>query len=221
MELQEIDWAQLRAAYGPAVNVPQLFAQLESADAAERGAAISGLWSCLCHQGTVYEASAVAVPFLFEAARTPAVTSAERTLLLGLIVHIGVGEDSCWEGYASWDEVQRCAEASASMLRPMLEWARAGGAEARTWVLALAVYNVSISAHVSADLAHLLEESSAEVAEVLRCLLAGEDPDPSDLRLLVEGDTDLRDHFDHALRDLPIRRQARQVVLELADTDRL
>ena len=65
MSADGIDWSDLQACYGPATSVPALLQQLASRQADERSDAISDLWGCLCHQGTVYEASAAAVPFLF------------------------------------------------------------------------------------------------------------------------------------------------------------
>src|SRR4051812_2372817 len=88
----EIDWSTVQACYGPATAVPALLRQLASPLPDERSDAISELWGCLCHQGTVYEASAIAVPFLFDAAKTPGLPRADRNQLLALVVHIGLGE---------------------------------------------------------------------------------------------------------------------------------
>lgn len=96
------DWSALEACYGPATSVPTLLEQLTSPQADKRSDAISELWGCLCHQGTVSEASAAAVPFLLEAAKSPGLTSREQTQLLELVVHIGLGEDTTWRGYTSW-----------------------------------------------------------------------------------------------------------------------
>ena len=104
-----IDWSAVQACYGPATPVPSLLNQLASSLPSERSEAISELWGCLCHQGTVYEASAIAVPFLYEAAKTLVLTGADRDQLLALIVHIGLGEDTDWKGYTSWDVVMDCA----------------------------------------------------------------------------------------------------------------
>src|SRR4051794_19829254 len=93
MSQDSIDWSTLGACYGPATDVPGLLRQLASPLASEREDAITRLWGSLCHQGTVYEASAVAVPFLYDAAKSPQLPSADRNQLLALVVHIGLGED--------------------------------------------------------------------------------------------------------------------------------
>ncbi|MEV4709105.1 hypothetical protein [Actinoplanes sp. NPDC049316] len=56
--LDEVDWAALTHAYGPAHDVPELL----------REAALSDLYGRIFHQGTVYTATAAAVPFLVELA---------------------------------------------------------------------------------------------------------------------------------------------------------
>lgn len=67
-ELDHVDWSNLRHAYGQGVVGADLHGDVERAlrliEEDSRGALNEGLWSSLCHQGTVYEASAFAVPFL-------------------------------------------------------------------------------------------------------------------------------------------------------------
>ncbi|MBW5484785.1 hypothetical protein GPJ59_23610, partial [Streptomyces bambusae] len=62
--IDDIDWAALRHAYGPADDVPGLLRAAGSADAGVRDEALDELASSLCHQGSVYSATAAAVPFL-------------------------------------------------------------------------------------------------------------------------------------------------------------
>lgn len=65
-DLDTIDWAQLVHAFGPASDIPERIRALISPDPDARQAAIEGLFETICHQETVYEASAPAVPFLQE-----------------------------------------------------------------------------------------------------------------------------------------------------------
>lgn len=58
-------WHQLEHAYGSAADVPDMLARL-SPDGSD--AVWNDLWSCVCHQGTVYSASAPTLPFLLSAA---------------------------------------------------------------------------------------------------------------------------------------------------------
>jgi hypothetical protein len=96
-----IDWSGLRDAYGDAAAVPNLLERLWSPDAADREAAIDELWSRLCHQETVFSASAAAIPSLVHAAMNDVLTPPQRHLVLALVVYIGRGHDTCWKGYSS------------------------------------------------------------------------------------------------------------------------
>lgn len=64
--LGKLDWSALSHAYGTAEDVPDLLRALASREALERRRALDELYSCLVHQGDRYEATARAVPFLFE-----------------------------------------------------------------------------------------------------------------------------------------------------------
>src|SRR5436190_7158853 len=66
--LNKVDWSSLQHAYGTAEDVPTLIRALISPSPDERRAAITKLYSNLWHQGTVYEATSHAVPFLIELA---------------------------------------------------------------------------------------------------------------------------------------------------------
>jgi hypothetical protein len=91
--LDKIDWASTHHAYGPARDVPGLLRQLLSADDAEREAASYELYGNIWHQGTIYEATALAVPFLFELALDPATPDREVVaVLLGLIARGKAGD---------------------------------------------------------------------------------------------------------------------------------
>jgi hypothetical protein len=65
--LGEIDWAHRSHAFGEASNVPTLLrAVAEGGTGADE--AISELFNTVWHQGTVYDASSAAVPYLGELA---------------------------------------------------------------------------------------------------------------------------------------------------------
>lgn len=64
--LQRIPWQDLQHAYGGAKDTPAWLLALLSEHAEEREHALSELWGSICHQGSVYEASCAAVPFLIE-----------------------------------------------------------------------------------------------------------------------------------------------------------
>ncbi|WP_146069718.1 hypothetical protein [Arthrobacter sp. B0490] len=101
-ELDQVDWSQLKHAYGrghvrlgsaddrsPAItgDVPQSLAALRT----DSFLALSdGLYSNICHQGTVYEATAYTVPFIAAVAAGD-VPNETRILLLALLGDISVG----------------------------------------------------------------------------------------------------------------------------------
>ncbi|MET9232637.1 hypothetical protein [Lentzea sp. NPDC003310] len=92
--LDEIDWAALEHAYGAAEDVPDQLRALVSADDTERSDALGELFGNIYHQGTIYEATAYAVPFLLEALTAP--ECEEQPHLLFLLASIVVGYDEMW-----------------------------------------------------------------------------------------------------------------------------
>lgn len=79
--VDDIPWADLGHAYGSADDVPEMLRALLSGDADE---ALGGLFSSLCHQGSVYPASVYAVPFLARIAAA-GIGAAGVLVLLGFI----------------------------------------------------------------------------------------------------------------------------------------
>ncbi|WP_165250706.1 hypothetical protein [Paludisphaera soli] len=69
--LDALDWSILTHAHGPATDVPELLRSLLSEDPDVRLQAFAALSETIWHQGTVYPASAAAVPFLFELLTRP------------------------------------------------------------------------------------------------------------------------------------------------------
>jgi hypothetical protein len=92
--LDQIDWARLGHAYGAADDVPEQIRALCSAEPAERSAARWKLYGNIFHQGTRYEATAYAVPFLLEVLGAP--DAADRAELLELLTAIAIGYDESW-----------------------------------------------------------------------------------------------------------------------------
>ena len=89
--LDSIPWGELSHAYGRADDVPALLRALQTSPPDARGedAPLYQLFGNIWHQGTVYEATAYAVPFLIELAadaRTP-----DRIGILGLLAEIARG----------------------------------------------------------------------------------------------------------------------------------
>jgi hypothetical protein len=66
--LNRVEWRRLRHAFGTAEDVPALLRSLTSQSPDERQAAMNELHGNIWHQGTIYEATPHAVPFLIELA---------------------------------------------------------------------------------------------------------------------------------------------------------
>ncbi|TDC40578.1 hypothetical protein E1211_00215 [Micromonospora sp. 15K316] len=89
--LDDIGWRRLGHAYGAADDVPDLIRALRSADPAARDDALGTLYTTVFHQGSRYEASAYAVPFLLELLSDPA--TPDRPAILALVTSLAIGYD--------------------------------------------------------------------------------------------------------------------------------
>jgi hypothetical protein len=89
-DLEAVPWRSLRHAFGEAANVPRLMRALGATDRDERQAALKELFACLLHQGSVYEATGLAVPFLFELLAAP--DTPERNWIAFLVASIADGK---------------------------------------------------------------------------------------------------------------------------------
>jgi len=69
--VDNVDWSLLTHAHGPAGDVPALLKAALSNSEADREFAIELLFETIWHQGTVYEASAFAVPYLYRMLESP------------------------------------------------------------------------------------------------------------------------------------------------------
>ncbi|GLW33312.1 hypothetical protein Areg01_62500 [Actinoplanes regularis] len=88
--MDEIDWASMRHAYGPATEMPEVIRGLIAERKKTRSWAQDCMWAGIHHQGDVYECTLRAVPFLLEAAATPDLPG--RAEILRLLASIGSAE---------------------------------------------------------------------------------------------------------------------------------
>ncbi|KAJ6445147.1 1-aminocyclopropane-1-carboxylate synthase-like protein 1 [Purpureocillium lavendulum] len=82
--LDEVPWGTLKHAYGQADDVPQLLRDIAGGDNEQVAAGVYDLFGNIWHQGTVYEATSPAVPFITRLA-VAGVATASLVQLLGLI----------------------------------------------------------------------------------------------------------------------------------------
>ncbi|MFF8830101.1 PBS lyase [Streptomyces sp. NPDC015131] len=85
--IDEVDWASLGHAYGPADDVPGLLRGLASPDPVEREVALDGMYGAVHHQGDVYDSTLACIPFLLELVAAPEVQ--DRGCLVELLTSIG------------------------------------------------------------------------------------------------------------------------------------
>jgi hypothetical protein len=84
-ELDRIDWSTVNHAYGPATDIPAMLRTLATGDKEQRKRALWELHGNIWHQGTIYEATAPAVPFLLELVKNRHAELVEILCLLALI----------------------------------------------------------------------------------------------------------------------------------------
>ncbi len=143
--LDDVGWTERSHAYGSAADIPGLLRQAASGgDAA--GEAISALYGSLFHQGTVYPATAAAVPFLAELARLGPSCRSEFCWMLGMMAdpHHAYG--------SAFDTVRAAVAAQVGVFTALL-------ADADPQVRAAAAYAV---AQCAAAVAPLRERWAAE-----------------------------------------------------------
>jgi hypothetical protein len=97
-QLDAVPWAQVSDAYGPASDVPTQIRALAASDPAQRNTAFGQLFTNIWHQGTVYEASIHALPFLIDLLRNKLVPDPDRDSLAMLIACIITGH-GYWEAH--------------------------------------------------------------------------------------------------------------------------
>jgi hypothetical protein len=123
-DLESVDWASLHHAYGTAEDVPGNIRRLTSDDPADWVAAIDALSFTVYHQGTVYDATPYAVPFLIELARSSGIKC--RARVLELLAHIAAGASYLdVHGPPPFHEDERETPEYQAQLAEELAWARA------------------------------------------------------------------------------------------------
>ncbi|WP_322983690.1 PBS lyase [Streptomyces sp. S584] len=106
--IDEVDWASMEHAYGPADDVPGLLYGLASADPAERESALDGMYGAVHHQGDVYACTLACIPFLFELAVDPGIR--DRGGIVELLTSIGgIDLDEDDESELDEDEIEGVA----------------------------------------------------------------------------------------------------------------
>lgn len=171
--LNDIPWKDLGHAYGSAEDVPGLIRDLAGSDD-QQEEALSAFFGNIWHQGTVYEASAYAVPFLMELASNRQVS--RRDEILGLVGAIAEG-NSYLEVHAPHSEFHRARSDFDAQLRRELEHVSNARQAVRRHQAVLEQLLFDLDPMVRVAAAHVLTrfpQSWTEIEPLLRCVLRAE-----------------------------------------------
>ncbi|AXG81078.1 hypothetical protein [Streptomyces paludis] len=114
-DLDDHPWSELEHAYGEADDVPDLLRAAAGEDEEEAEEALGELYGSILHQGSVYSASACAVPYLAGLAAA-GVRTAELIVFVG-----GIAEgDGVYDGTPPGD-CQAAAVAQLPLILPLIE----------------------------------------------------------------------------------------------------
>ncbi|MEX2556198.1 MAG: hypothetical protein WEB06_11260 [Actinomycetota bacterium] len=111
--VRDVNWASLQHAFGSAGDVPDNLRALVSGDARAARVALQELGTSLLHQGSIYEATAAAVPFLAEIALEPSIPERIRVQVL---VMLAAAANPYFFG-----DVERACRDAVSRALPQLE----------------------------------------------------------------------------------------------------
>lgn len=130
-EVDARPWAALTHAYGSAADVPDCLRALAGEDDEKAAEALSELYGSILHQGSVYEATAHAVPFL---ARTAAagVRAADVLAFLG-----GIAESGADDGDGDEAAARRAVTAELPLLLASVEAEDSDVRQAAAWAAAM------------------------------------------------------------------------------------
>jgi hypothetical protein len=120
--LYDIPWAKLEHAYGSAADVPELIKALATKDKELREAALWKLYGNIFHQGSRYEASPYAIPFIFELLEHPETEGKSDLVYYLLALAMGYEEECLPSGFNPY-------EYRAGNYAEVQRWKKSGDAE--------------------------------------------------------------------------------------------
>jgi len=177
--LDEVGWEELSHAYGAADDVPDLLRDLMSDDEDEREEAMDELWGSIYHQGSVYSASAAAVPFLAHVARH---APGGRAMAVSLIA--SMGREPGDKGPNPETETGRVRAAIIDQLPELLALLREPDVELRRAMLRLLTVVPRELTRPAVDLRELTDPDELVRADLLTALCVAESDWPGlDARL--------------------------------------
>lgn len=158
-EVRAIDWDSLESAYGNTIAVEQHLIEFAVGEEDQtRDNALGNLYSYICHQGTTYESSAVAILLLI---RLSAISAYEEVQLraLALVEHMSLMPRGKYDHWLAEGHVFDCTAAvSAAAYDLMALYSCVDNPEHRVGIL-----NCLAGAFENVDVITFLSEESADV----------------------------------------------------------
>lgn len=97
-KLDDINWHELKHAYGSAEDVPSQIRSLLASDSQTREKALWALSGNIFHQGTRYQATPYAIPFLYELIESEKTPDRDKIILFLISLALGYEEEYLPEG---------------------------------------------------------------------------------------------------------------------------
>jgi len=107
-KLYDVDWSSVHHAHGEASDFPILINAALSTDEMDRDFALRLLHETIWHQGTIYQATAFAVPFIVDLIRSPDINN--QADFANLLSSIAQGQGAFEDGFRSKEEEQKWRE---------------------------------------------------------------------------------------------------------------
>jgi HEAT repeat protein len=164
--LDEIDWHQLEHAYGAADDVPGWLRSLASQE--DESDALTHLSLSLCHQGTVYSASAYAAPYLIELLTDEPMQG--KGGLLRLLAGMAHGDAYHRQHFSLYSEARRQDPAFQRELAEEVVWAERTCEAVRQGLPVYLKLLANADPHIRMEAAYMLAQLKADAAATLPLL---------------------------------------------------
>jgi hypothetical protein len=144
-KLYEVDWSSLKHAHGEASDFPILINAALSDDENDREFALKLLHETIWHQGSIYQATAFAVPFIAELIKSPDITN--HADFANLLASIAQGYGNFEDGFRDEKDELKWREIFAhegidlnDLVSENRKWAQATRNEVRNYLSLLYPY---------------------------------------------------------------------------------
>jgi hypothetical protein len=165
--LDDINWQQLEHAYGTAEDVPRWLRSLASQEVESN--ALMYLSLSLCHQGTVYSASATAVPYLIELLTGPPLLDKEG--ILRILADMAHGDAYHRQHYSYYSEERRQDPAFQQQLAEEVLWAQRTHEAVRQGLPVYLKLLADADPHLRMEAAYTLAQLTVDAATILPRLI--------------------------------------------------